>query len=138
MTPVRILLGLGVFPLDALFSAAGIDHNGEHLAVPPTEVMALGEYRAVLCTECHRADFSGGPIEFREEIVAPNLTSHADGLADWSEAEFITAVRVGLTPDGKQLNADEMPWPGIGQFSDAELHALWEYLQSQPPVPQGE
>jgi mono/diheme cytochrome c family protein len=135
---IPVLLGLGIFPANELFTAAGIDQAAPHLEEPPTEMMELGAYRAVLCTQCHRADFSGGPLEFQPGVLPPNLTPHETGLAGWSEADFITAMRTGLTPDGEQLDPVEMPWPGISQFSDAELHALWEFLQSQPAVPQGE
>jgi hypothetical protein len=31
-----------------------------------------------------------------------------------------------------------MPWKYLGQMTDDELRAVWIYLQSLPPLPQGE
>jgi hypothetical protein len=55
-------------------------------------------------------------------------------LAGWSQQEFIQALRTGVTPSGKQLNAENMPWRAIGQMTDDELTAIWLYLQSLPLV----
>jgi hypothetical protein len=63
---------------------------------------------------------------------APNLTP--DGrLGNWTEEAFITTIRTGVTPDGRQLNSEFMPWPSIGKLDDDELRAVWLYLESLPP-----
>jgi len=67
--------------------------------------------------------------------VAPNLTMGGEMHA-WSEADFITTLRTGVTPGGKQLK-DVMPWKYFGQMTHDELKAVWLYLQSLPALEQG-
>ena len=63
-------------------------------------------------------------------MYAPGLT--ASGVAgQWSEAEFIAAMRTGQRPDGSQMS-DAMPWRAIGKASDSDLEQLWAYLKSLP------
>ena len=65
-----------------------------------------------------------------------NLTPHASGLAGWSEADFVKAMRSGERPDGRVLNPF-MPWPTFARMTDDELAALWRYLSTLPPLPKG-
>ena len=53
-----------------------------------------------------------------------------------SEEQFITTMRTGITPGGKQL-IDFMPWKYFGQMTGDDLKAVWIYLQSLPALPQG-
>lgn len=79
------------------------------------------------CQDCHGRDLHGKQLGV---LYAPNVTS--SGVAgQWSEAEFIAAMRTGQRPDGRRLS-DAMPWRAIGQASDEELKQLWAYLQSLP------
>ncbi len=94
-----------------------------------------GEYlvNIAMCGGCHAANFAGivgsdGPPP------GPNLTSGGE-LGSWSETDFINTIRTGQAPSGKQLDAEQMPWPTISQMSDTELQAIWAYLQSLPPLP---
>ena len=73
----------------------------------------------------------GTPPEFPD---AANLTPHADGLKDWTQADFVRAIREGKRPDGRVLNTF-MPWPVMKQMSDTELAAIWAYLQTLPATP---
>jgi hypothetical protein len=41
-----------------------------------------------------------------------------------------------VTPYGRSLS-EEMPWKNFGQMTNAELKALWMYLQSLPALEQG-
>ena len=66
--------------------------------------------------------------------AAANLTPHAKGLGDWTEADFLRAMRDGKRPDGSDIDAEAMPWRAFGQASDAELHSVWLYLRSLPPI----
>ena len=43
----------------------------------------------------------------------------------------LRAVRTGRRPDGRQLD-EFMPWKVFAGMTDAEVHALWRYLQSVP------
>lgn len=114
----------------------GIDHANVG-ANSPTEG-AVAEYGAYLvsiamCGECHAANLAGivgedGPPP------GPNLTPGGD-LGDWTEADFLAAIRTGQTPDGRILDSEMMPWGTFSQMSDTELQAIWAYLQSLPALP---
>ena len=104
-------------------------------AAPTAE---YGRYLAAGCTGCHGPGFAGGPVpgtppEFAD---ASNLTPAADGLAGWSEADFVRAMREGRRPDGRELDAF-MPWRNFTRMSDVELAALWAYLRTVPARPLG-
>jgi mono/diheme cytochrome c family protein len=134
----RVLVMLGELPI---FTAEEIDHAraSRPAATPPAAVdAAFGAHVAQVCVGCHRADFSGGPLPGMPPDFKPaaNLTAHAQGLANWSEADFLTAMRSGRRPDGSQVN-EFMPWPVFGKMDDTELRAIWVYLRSLPPQPTG-
>ncbi len=123
--------------LDGFLSAETIDHAQSAVAAPPSlGTLEYGRHAAQLCTGCHRGDFAGGRMDHGGPGMPPaaNLTPHATGLADWSERDFIVAMRTGRRPDGSELDGKAMPWRAVGQASDAELHSIWLFLRSLPPV----
>jgi hypothetical protein len=63
--------------------------------------------------------------------MASNLTP-AGNLVAWDEDDFMSALRSGVTPEGKVMEPEVMPWPATAQMTDTELRALWAYLQSLP------
>ncbi len=124
-----------------LYPASAIDHDAVAAPDPePGRTAAYGEYLARLCTGCHGATFSGGPIPGAPpELGLPrNITFHETGLASWSEDDFRVAMREGRTPDGSTLNRAQMPWPELGRMTDDELGAIYLYLQTLPHRPEGE
>lgn len=64
-----------------------------------------------------------------------NLTpDEATGIGRWTEKEFVDALRNGRHQGrGRQL-LPPMPWQYAGQMTDADLHAVFTYLRSIPPV----
>jgi mono/diheme cytochrome c family protein len=87
-----------------------------------------------LCAFCHGSDYGGQMFSAEQTLWAPNLTSDPTGASSWALEEFGRAVRQGRTPDGRTLNADEMPWRGFSNISDSELEAVYGFLRSLPPV----
>lgn len=69
----------------------------------------------------------------RSPFQAANLTP-AGNLGHWTYEGFATALRTGITPDGKVLDPAVMPWPMALEMTDTELEALWLYIRSLPPV----
>jgi len=55
-------------------------------------------------------------------------------LAGWSEEDFMQTPLTGVTPTGRQLNPEFMPWESFGKFDYEELQGLWMYLQSLPAM----
>lgn len=131
----RMLLVAG--KLEGFLSAEKIDHGKPILATPPTEgTLAYGRHAAQLCSGCHRADFGGGRMDHGGPDAPPasNLTVHALGLSDWTEADFVRAMRTGKRPDGSDIDGRFMPWRAVGHADDEELRAIWRFLRTLPPV----
>jgi hypothetical protein len=66
-----------------------------------------------------------------------NLTPDKEtGLGNWTEENFAAALKTGKhggAPNGRPIQPP-MPWFNYGKASDADIHALWMYLQSVPPL----
>jgi len=123
----RLLLASGQWPL----LAQGAVDRSPSPAVDATP--EYGQYLATIagCARCHGPGLAGGTVP-GTRMRAPDLTSA--GLGDWSEADFVRAMRSGRRPDGSQLD-ESMPWQYYAQMSDLELRAIWEYLGVIPPLP---
>jgi hypothetical protein len=71
-------------------------------------------------------------------VPARNITRHAEGLAGWSYADFLTAVTEGKRPDGSAVQEPmTLILPYARNMTETETQALWTYLQSVPPLPTG-
>ncbi len=65
-----------------------------------------------------------------------NLTSDATGIGNWTEAQFMLAIREGKykgLPGSRDL-LPPMPWQMYRNFTDDELKALFAYLKTTDPV----
>jgi len=122
-------------------------------APPMTDKVAYGRYLVVgkvECYGCHSADFTkvdmlnpeksagyfGGGNVFNapdgSTVYSSNLTpDQATGIGDWTETQFITALRTGQRPNGKTFR-----WPMLayGELSEEEASAIWAYLQTLPAI----
>jgi mono/diheme cytochrome c family protein len=134
----RIMIALDQLPPEVLPNVLTIDHDGPRPPAPQPGVNAeYGRYLAVICTACHGDDLNGKTLrEGGEVYIALNLTPGGE-LAAWSDEDFFTTMRTGVSPSGHQLN-ERMPWRYLGKMTDDELMAVWLYLQSIPALPQGE
>jgi hypothetical protein len=114
-----------------------IDHYAPRPIAPePGVTVEYGKYLANTCTLCHGANLNGHTLrEGNNVYVALNLTRGGE-MVGWTEEDFITTMRTDVTPGGKQL-IDIMSWNYFSQLTDNELKAVWLYLQSLPPLPQG-
>lgn len=99
------------------------------------------------CLECHtpfgpqgpmvETDLGRGGFEFPGPwgvSVAANLTSHADGLAGYTDAEIATMVTEGRRPDGSPM-FPPMPYGYFARMTADDLAAIVLYLRSLPPLP---
>lgn len=113
-----------------MISAEVIDHNTEMVVEIPNEVsLEHGKYLAVSCTGCHHPDFKGGPSPIPGSPEVANITQSGH-LGRWSETQFIATLRTGLTPEGKQLANEYMPWQMTSAYTDTELKSIYLYLKS--------
>lgn len=132
-----------IFPGTIIFGVLGyntlpvarIDHANMG-AVKPAEgvTTAYGEYLVNIgaCRECH-ADNLAGNTDPNGSPLGPNLTPGGE-LRAWAEEDFMRIFREGTKPTGTAVN-DEMPWRSYGNMTDAELQAIWLYLQSTAALP---
>ena len=132
----KLLVAVGVIPLVAEI----IDHE----AAPPAEeppygpTAAYGAHLGQTCAGCHGQGLSGGPIpgappEWKE---ASNLTPAPDGLAGWTEAQFLSFLADGERPDGTRVDPS-MPLALTRGLDPTEGRALWAWLRSVPARPRG-
>jgi mono/diheme cytochrome c family protein len=127
-----MLIGAGLF---GELPAEQVDHDAGHAAtVEPAVSAEYGGYLTSLaaCRDCHGPNLDGvvaaGPPL---PVPPPNLTPSGD-LGTWTEADFIQAIRTGVTPEGRTLS-EEMPWPYYANMDDNDLGAIFAYLQSLSP-----
>lgn len=127
----QILIGAGMMNI---LAAETIDHNAVRPAAMAQQVdAAYGEYLANTndCRQCHGAQLSGGRSSEPGAPPGPDLTPGGE-LSSWTRADFIAAMRSGMTPDGRTLNPQFMPWEDFGRMTDDDLAALFLYLQTLP------
>jgi mono/diheme cytochrome c family protein len=102
-----------------------------------------GEYlvKAAGCLACHTAEakgavpFAGGRALKTPfgTFYGPNITPHPQaGIGNWTEADFVRALRQGMGPGGRHLYP-AFPYPSFTRITDGDLHDLWAYLRSLPP-----
>jgi mono/diheme cytochrome c family protein len=120
-----------------LLSAATIDHTAKRPPdVTPAADATYGKYLARVggCQGCHMENLAGSADAHGPPGSPPpaNLTP-AGNLGKWTEQNFVRALRTGRRPDGSEINSF-MPWRYTAQMTDDEIHAVWLYLKTVPPV----
>jgi len=101
-------------------------------------------YHAGSCLACHRPPEGAGdrslpsggtPFPTPVGVFYPqNLTPDAEtGLGRWSEIDFVNAMRLGLSPDGRHY-FPAFPYASYRSMAMADLLDLRAYLMSLPAV----
>lgn len=118
-----------------------------------TDQIALGKYLAhnLDCYSCHSADFKsndfldppqsagyfggGNPtLNLAGEVIpTANLTPHPTGIGDWTEEQFILAVKSGIKQGEPKLRYPMAPY---ALLTDYEVSSIFAYLQTIPPIDQ--
>jgi len=126
----KVMMALGLFGPGSVGEAIT---GPQDTPTPGTE--EYGEYLVSLgdCRGCHGAELNGGTSGFVG--YSPNLTP-GGALADWSEADFVTLIQTGVTPDGRRLS-EGMPWEAYSDISEEDLKAMFLYLKSLPALEMG-
>lgn len=64
-----------------------------------------------------------------------NLTpDRATGLGAWTVDEFVAAMRTGRHQGRGRQILPPMPYPALAKLTDADLHAVFAYLQTIPAI----
>ncbi len=126
----------------------------QRIEIPdPNDKVAYGKYIAnsvLQCFECHSADFTtndtytpensqgfyGGGNKMPDidgnDIFSANITmSKSTGIGNWTEEEFVKAVKFGSRPDGTPIM---YPMDKFSLLSDDEVKAIFAYLQTVPVI----
>lgn len=116
-------------------------------APPPRDKVAYGGYLVAIahCMECHtprdekgmlvQARLGAGGQNIRGpwgDSIARNLTPHAEGLRDWSDAQIAAAIRTGKDRNGQPYKPP-MAFAWYHNISDADMGAIVAYLRTLPP-----
>jgi mono/diheme cytochrome c family protein len=115
-------------------------------ALPPhTADLANGRtvFNAGGCASCHavpkqddRTRLGGGlaiPSPFGT-FYAPNISPDPnDGIGRWSEAQFVTAVMEGTSPEGRHY-FPAFPYATYHHAKLSDVRDLFAYLKTLPPV----
>lgn len=114
-------------------------------AAADSTLASTGEYLATAgdCAACHTVPggkpFAGGlkMVTPMGAIYSTNITPDREtGIARYSEAEFVRAVRQGVAQDGHRLYP-AMPFPSYAKISDEDMHVLYSwFMQGVTPVAQ--
>jgi hypothetical protein len=123
-----------VFDVAGKIAQAGIDH-----APAPEPTAAYGGFVSRPCMGCHGDHLSGGPIPGApSDFAVPlNLTADATGLKEWTFEDFDKLMKTGERKNGKRLDP-LMPIELWKNFNDTEMHAVWAYLRTLPPMQFGQ
>jgi len=94
------------------------------------------------CASCHAPSKEertklGGGVALRSPFgtfYAPNIPPHPnDGIGRWSEADFVTAMTKGTSPDGRHYYP-AFPYASYQRMTLGDLRDLYAYLQTLPSV----
>jgi mono/diheme cytochrome c family protein len=93
------------------------------------------------CASCHapnqedRTRLAGGRAEIAiRYVLLPNISPDPnDGIGRWSEADFVTAVLKGTSPDGVHY-FPAFPYASYQHMKEGDVRDLFAYLKTLPAV----
>lgn len=106
---------------------SGFPHDGK---LPPVDTSEVGKGWTMLSPDLTSAVGVWGAS------FAANLTGDATGLGNWTEEQFLTAIRKGKfkgMENGRDL-LPPMPWFMYKNLSDEDLKSIFAYLRTIKPV----
>ena len=136
------LAAIWILTLPAVVSAAALPPHTPNLANGETMFNIGG------CSSCHAVPNDnpekvdrmrlGGGLALKSPFgvfYAPNISSDArDGIGNWSEANFVTALWKGTSDHGTNLYP-AFPYTSYRHMQLADVRDLFAYLKTLPPVP---
>jgi len=143
------------FPVNLIMKTAPRPLAGPVPAVDPSDSVRYGEYLTTTagCRDCHTPTddkheplpgmaFAGG-----QEMKGPwgmvrsaNLTPHGTGLGPVTRNAFIARFKAFADEETAAVPVPEgantvMPWLSLGDMTEEDLGAIYDYLQTLTPVP---
>lgn len=135
-------------PLAVIGTQLASDPGSDQPGIVPAntaEQIQRGEYlaRAGNCMACHTSrggnEYAGGRAIATPfgSIYSSNITPDAEtGIGKWTADDFWRAIHNGKSKDGKFLYP-AFPYPNYTKVTRADADAMYAYLQTIPPVRQG-
>ncbi|MCB5176537.1 MULTISPECIES: c-type cytochrome [Microvirga] len=120
---------------------------GDAGAIDPARAPDMENGRALFfaggCTSCHATPNQddklrlGGGYALNSPFGTfhvPNISPHRqDGIGSWSTAEFIRAMREGVSPDGRHYYP-AFPYTSYQRMTPADLADVFAFIQTLQPV----
>ena len=95
------------------------------------------------CASCHAPDQEertrlAGGVALKSPFgtfYSPNISpDSANGIGNWTEAEFVTAMSKGTSPEGRHYYP-AFPYTSYQRMQEADVRDLFAYLKTLPAVP---
>jgi mono/diheme cytochrome c family protein len=139
---IFVLAAIWILTLPAAVPAAALPPHTPNLANGETMFNIGG------CSSCHAVPNNnpekvdrmrlGGGLALKSPFgvfYAPNISSDArDGIGNWSEANFVTALWKGTSDHGTNLYP-AFPYTSYRYMQLDDVRDLFAYLKTLPPVP---
>lgn len=109
--------------------ARALTGHPEGLKMPPAPALPAGPWIATV-SATNTAWAGPWGVSFTANLTPDKET----GLGDWTEEQFISAMRTGKHQGKGRAFLPPMPWFMLGDLVDEEIKAVWAYLRSLPPV----
>lgn len=139
---VVIVVVLGIAALWLLTAPATVPASALSVRTPNIENGRTTFY-AGGCSSCHAVPKQkdetklGGGLALRSPFgtfYVPNISSDPrDGIGGWSEAQFVTAMTKGTSPEGEHL-FPAFPYTSYQHATMNDLRDLFAFLKTLPPV----
>ncbi len=147
MRPVIIAAAVAILGAGGFLALT--DPSLQRAAAEPVPVgapdLANGEalFHAGGCASCHaapgqddRTRLSGG-LKLASPygaFVVPNISPHPrDGIGGWTDAQFVQAMRAGVSPDGRHYYP-AFPYTSYQRMGAADLRDMFAYIRTLPVV----
>ncbi|MGR3634225.1 MAG: hypothetical protein ACU0A8_19235 [Limimaricola soesokkakensis] len=69
-------------------------------------------------------------------VIAPNITSGEDGIAEYSDDELRAMITQGVRTDGEAMSPP-MPFGSYAKITEEDVSAIIAYLRQLPALPMG-
>jgi Cytochrome c len=114
--------------------------------VPDTSLLLSGHPAKMPAPDVNRKEMENKGYAVTKDLTAwvgpwgisysANLTPDKTGIGEWSDEQFIRAIREGkwMGLEGARQLLPPMPWQQLGGMRDDELKAIFAYLKSIKPV----
>ncbi|HEU4472255.1 MAG TPA: c-type cytochrome [Flavisolibacter sp.] len=120
-----------------IMTPKGPARDSSYLLAGHPEKLPLAEYTPDLTKQWVLFSMSGTAMAGMWGVsFAANLTSDETGIGNWTEAQFLKAMREGKLKgmDNTRPMLPPMPWQAYAHASDEDLKAIFAYLKSTKPV----